>query len=271
MKENQTGILLNAYYRTISPLLQYIPCEKTDPLERQVLSLLCRVKGCGEAEEACWAMIDNAKCLQSALDGALLLSTDGESSCVAYDIKMELLTALQISKPRNFEEATFLENLQLLAGAGQKNACMLLACLNWLGLLLPENKQTALHIWSALAVSGDRLSMELLIYGHDSLGQPEEKEKWSHIARILQTEQENFSPIASALRYPDYAEQEVQLANIILFISQAGAAKLNRPMLHYVLHSKDDYATKMVRLSTETNYYLVMHTEDRFSQKEYGF
>lgn len=271
MKEKQIGILLNAYYQTISPLLQYLPCEKTNALEQQILSLLCHVKACSQLEEVCRTMIDSAKCLQSSLDGALLMSIDADQSCVAYDIKMDLLTALQISKPRNFEEATFLENLQLLANAGQKNACMLLACLNWLGLLLPENRQTALNIWSVLAVSGDRLSIQLLIYGYDTLGQSEEKEKWSHIAHILQREQENFSAIASCLNYPDYTEQEVQLANIILFISQTGSAKLNRPMLHYVLYSKDDYTAKMARISTETNYYLVMHTEDRFSHKEYGF
>lgn len=46
---------------------------------------------------------------------------------------------------------------------------------------------------------------------------------------------------------------------------------MDRPMIQYVLDSADDYATKMSKISSETNYYLVMHIEDKYSNKVYGF
>ena len=270
MKEDLTSVILHEYYRIVAPLLVYTPCECSRELEGSVLSLLCAAKGCPEAEESCKAMIEKARCLQSTQDGALLLSVDQGESCVAYDIKMDVLTACRIDRTRSFEQTAFIDQLKTLANAGHRNPCKLLAFLSWLGLLLPENKPAALNIWSALAVSGDRTALELLIFGCCE----EERQKWTHIAHILHREQEHFSPIASCLSYPDSPREEIELANIILFTSQLDAGKespLDRPMLHYALHSKDDYTTKMSRLSAKTNYYLVMHAEDTFSQREFGF
>ena len=42
-------------------------------------------------------------------------------------------------------------------------------------------------------------------------------------------------------------------------------------MLHYVLVSNESFEYKMERLSSDTNYNLVMALEDRFMGKKYGF
>ena len=68
---------------------------------------------------------------------------------------------------------------------------------------------------------------------------------------------------------------EVQLANLILFIRQknarGGGKNIDRSMLHYVLVSNESFEYKMERLSSDTNYNLVMALEDRFMGKKYGF
>lgn len=275
VKEKQIGILIKEYYRIVSPLMAYVPCDKTEKTQRQVLNLLCRAKKREAVEEACQAMIDQAKCLQSCTDGALLVSSDMARDCIAFDIKMDILAEGKVSKLRSFDAGIFVEELKAAANRGRKNACKLLAVLNWLGWMIPQNKDTAQRIWASLAMSGDRLAVDMLIFGYNEEGNTAEAEKWSNVRHILDQEQAAFSAIAVHANYPQYTEEEVQIANLITFISlkvsEKGGADLDRAMLHYVLHSEADYGTKMCRLSEETNYFLAMDAEDRFAKKEYGF
>ena len=91
----------------------------------------------------------------------------------------------------------------------------------------------------------------------------------------METEYDSFSAIATYSNYPLYSEEDVQTSNLIMFISQrntkSGAKFIDRPMTQYVLDSTDDYKTKMIKLSADTNFYLVMHVEGKYSNKEYGF
>lgn len=132
-----------------------------------------------------------------------------------------------------------------------------------------------MKIWSFLAMSGDLLSMEMLIKANESEGNMEQQQKWLHIKNILESEYNFFSAIATHSNYPMYNEEEIQIANLIMFISQKNIKRgnnlIDRPMIQYVLDSTDDYKTKMSKMSTDTNYYLVMYDECKYSNKEYGF
>ncbi|MBR3975047.1 MAG: hypothetical protein IKJ88_04205 [Clostridia bacterium] len=273
--KNQISIIIKEYFDIISPLLTFEDCETIYKTERQILSLLCEVKKCTELVDECWAIIEDTKCLQLSSDSLLPISSDNSPHSVAYNIKTEILSECRINRIKKFEEFTFIENLKDEANVGERNSCQLLAVLNWLGLIVPENRVSAQNIWAVLAINGDRLSIEMLIFGHKILGEVEQEKKWMHIYDILQTEYDAFSVIALYSNYAEYAEEEVQLANLIMFISQKnhnkGTNNIDRAMTHYILNSKSDYKSKMDKLSSETNYYLATHIEDKASAKKYGF
>lgn len=275
MKENKKSLIIKEYYNIISPLLPFSSCDKISETEDKVLSLLCEINKCSDLFDECRALTEDAKSLQSYAEGALFLASDGAEHSIAYDVKMDVLADIKTDLLRNFNEFIFIRDLKDNANKGDKNSCKLLAFLNWLGLLVPQNRVAALNIWSALAMSGDRPSTEMLIYGYSDTENRKECKRWRDIYDILKREDEAFSAVALYSNYPDYTEEEVQTANVIMFISQKlasnGAKVIDRPMLYYAINSKADYKTKMEMLSTNTNYYLAMHYEDRFSDKKYGF
>ena len=274
MKNKEISIVLQEYYNIVSPLLEFEDCDTIREIERKVLSFLCEVMGCDKLCEDCWELIDSAKCLQSFADGALLFSSDSCRDNIAFDIKMESLKENNINKVKKFIEELFIQELKQKANMGERNSCKLLATMSWLSVGVSSNIGVAQNIWSMLAVSGDWVSLDMLIYVYQSLNKTE-AEMWKHVKEILYSEYESFSAIAQYSNYSDYLEEEVQLANLIMFVSQMkdrrAAKTIDRPMLHYVLNSGDDYKTKMVKLSSDTNYYLAMHVENKYANKEYGF
>ena len=273
MKDNKTSVIIKEFFNIISPFLTFTADERIAEIEKNILFLLCESKDSGELFEECKALIDETVCLQSYSDGNLLLATDSSRKNIACDIKMNILAACKISTQQSFDEVSFTDELKHAAIIGNKNACKLLAFMNWLGLITPENQSTAQNIWATLAMSGDIPSIEMLIYSFEKTGNTDSLRKWQNINHILQNEYESFSAVALYSSYPDYKEEEIQTANLIMFISQAYAAKENiyRPMLYYVLNSKDDYDTKMNRLSAETNFYIALHNEDKLQKKHCGF
>lgn len=274
MKNKEISIVLHEYYNIVSPLLEFEDCDKIREIERKVLSFLCEIMECDKLCEDCWALIDSAKCLQSIADGALLFSSDSCRDNIAFDIKMEVLKENNINKIKKFIEDLFIQELKRKANIGERNSCKLLATMSWLGVIVSPNVSVAQNIWSVLAVSGDWVSLDMLIYVYQSINKTE-AEKWTHVKGILCSEYESFSAIAQYSNYSNYREDEVQLANLIMFVSQTKDRKagktIERPMLHYILNSGDDYKTKMVKLSSDTNYYLAMHVENKYANKEYGF
>lgn len=267
--------LLNEYFDIVSPLLAYEDCEIICETEQKVLALLCEMKDSVNLFEDCWTLIDSAKCLQTRSDVALLDSSDISHDSIVYDIKREVLIATDIKTIKRFNETNFVKKIKADANIGDVNSCKLLAVLNWNGSLLPQNKKIATKIWSFLAMSGDLLSMEMLIAACASEGNTEQQQKWLHIKDVLESEYNSFSAIATHSNYPMYNEEEIQIANLIMFISQKnikrGSNLIDRPMIQYVLDSADDYKTKMSKMSSDTNYYLVMYDECKYSNKEYGF
>lgn len=274
MNHNPKCELLNEYFAIISPLLVYESCEVICETEQKILALLCEIKDRSDLFAECWKMVESAQCLQTCLDVALLDSSDISYDSVAYDMKRDALVAANIQKSKRFHEISFVEEVKSNANMGQIHFCKLFAILCWLGCIVRQNKAAAKRIWSFLAMNGDLLSIEMLIHVNET----EEKEgnkSWLNIKNILESEYNSFSTIATYSNYPTYLEAEVQTANLIMFISQKNAQNggkiMDRPMIQYVLDSADDYATKMSKISSETNYYLVMHIEDKYSNKVYGF
>lgn len=275
MNVNLKYELLNEYFDIVSPLLSYESCETICEIERKVLELLCRIKDSANLFAECWGMIESAKCLQTCTDVALLDSSDIYRDNIVYDIKRDALIAADIKKVKRFNEINFVGEIRANANIGCMNSCKILAIMNWTGSVVRQNQELAKKIWSFLAMSGDRLSMEMLINASETKEKNEDQQRWIHIKNILASEYNSFSAIATCANYPMYSEDEVQTANLIMFISQErirnGSNVIDRPMIQYVLESSDDYKNKMLKLSAGTNYYLAMYVENKYSNKEYGF
>ena len=273
MEYTCTGIIREFYHATVF-LCRYSSNEQTVKAEKALLGLLCEIHGCREQEES-WRRIEKARVLQLCSDETLLQTVGARAYDTALTLKLEVLQANQIERIKNFNPNIFTNELKEAADLGNKEACKLLAPLHWLGCILPENKKVAVKIWSALAVNGDWDSISALIYAHTQNGDFREANKWKNVLRILQSEYESFSPIALPSRYADCSPGEVQFANLIMFIKQKNTARattaIDRPMIHYVLESKENFEHKMKRLSSETNYYLVMKAEDLYAEKKFGF
>ena len=275
MVNKEISSAIKEYYDIVAPILAYEPCEESIAIERSVLEFLCAIRNDAENLEACWQAIEQARCLQSGTDGNLLGYGDFNRDSVIFDLKMEVLQEHKVIKPKRFDATLFADEVREDANLGMRNACKLLACMNWLGLIMPQNTQVAMAIWRVLATNGEWSALDALIYTARQLGDAAQQEKWSHILSILEAEYDSFSPIALCSEYQQFSEDEVQYANLIMFIKQKNVsqnrAMINRPMLHYVIESKESYETKMSRLSADTNYFFVMHQQDRKAAKKIGF
>ena len=267
--------IIKEFYSAIAFLLKYNSDAQTVKIERDILDLICEVHHCQEEKERLWNYVDAAKCLQICSDETLLQTLSSLNSNVALSLKMEALQSHRIERIKVFNSVIFSAELKETADLGDKDACKLLACLNWLGSILPENRQVALKIWSALAANGDWDAISMLIYAYEQNDDWQESGKWQNILRILRSEYESFSPIALPSKHTNCSAEEIQFANLIMFIRQKNAKKevkfMDRPMIHYVLESKENYEYKMERLASDTNYYLVMRMEDQYLGKKFGF
>lgn len=274
MERVRTSIIME-FYNTVAFMLRYDRNAQTEQLERSILDLLCKIHGCdGMCEEIC-AQISQAGSVQLCSDEAVLQSFTAYQSNTAMQLKLEVLQARNINRIKAFNAVIFANEIKESADLGDKDACKLLASLYWLGVCFPENKQVALKLWSALATNGDRETMAALVYAYGQEGNTQQAGKWQNVLNILHEEIESFSPVALSSKYQDCSADEVEFANLIMFIRQKNAKKeakyIDRPMIHYVLQSKENFAYKMERLAEDTNYYLVLRMEDRYAGKKFGF
>lgn len=275
MKNDIKFELLTAYFDIVSPLLNYENCDEISEIGQNVLAFLCKIKDSTKQNAECWQMIKNAECLQTCADVALFDSSLTSYDSVACDIKRDALIAAEIGRVKKFNVDIFTEELAANANMGHPSSCRLLAVMYWAGIILPQNKAIAQKIWSFLAMSGDMLAIEIIVNTNKTKAQSAKRQRWLNIKNILETEYNSFSAIATYSKYPDYTIDEVQTANIIMFMSQSYAKNgdkcINRSMIQYLLESTDDYETKMERISSPANYHLIMHIESMYANKEFGF
>jgi hypothetical protein len=273
--ENQKTSIIKEFYNTVAYLLKYESSAKTVDRERSVLSLICDFYESPSLFEDCWKSVDEARSLQVCSDESLLKNSCTCEHSATWDLKMDVLLKHSIERTKYFNRYVFERELKEAADFGETDACKLLACLNWMGVIFPVNKTVALNIWSNLAINGDWEAIRAVIYAYDAQENESESTRWRHILGILRDEYEAFAPVALCSKHKECTVDEVQLANLILFIRQknarGGGKNIDRSMLHYVLVSNESFEYKMERLSSDTNYNLVMALEDRFMGKKYGF
>jgi hypothetical protein len=275
MEEKWTSVI-KEFYNTVAFLLNYEANDETVGAEKAILGLICEIRDCRGNEAMLWDRIEEARCIQVCSDETIARSLiPSFSRNVAMTLRMDALQANNIDRIRMFNIHAFTDEIRECADLGNRVACKLLAALYWIGSLLPKNRQVALKIWSTLAASGDTDAIRTLVYAYDEEKNTEESQKWRNVLGILLAQYESFSPVALASDYKEYTSEEIHLANLISFIRQSGGSRdtgmIDRPMMHYVLESKEDYEFKMKRIATDTNYYLVMKMNDQYMGKKFGF
>ena len=272
--ERTIGIV-KEFYNVIAYLLKYGCAEETIKIEKSILNLICKIHDKEDRIEEIWDWIERARVLELCSDENLLQASAVFDHTAALTLKLETLQTYRIHRLKFFHPVLFANDVKDAADLGDPYACKLLAYLSWLGVIVSENQQVALKIWSALAANGDREAILSLIFAYDSVDRLQEADKWRNILEILNTEYDSFSPVALFSKHKNRSAEEVQFANLIMFIKQKNANRedkfINRPMLYYVLESNENAECKMERICSETNYYSLMKLEDQYSGKKFGF
>ncbi len=267
-------LIVKQFYETATMFLFYEASPTANALQKRIVKLLFDI--CGKkGAKRCIKQIEDASIVSTYTDGALLESNGGKSHSFVVDIKLDILTAHKISLLKRFDTELFVQDLEDAAFVGSKSACKLLACLHWIGFDRLGDKNKAKDIWEMLAVDGDRMALYSLIYACDSLGLTEEKAKWQRICRMLDNACDSFMPIVAHDGNDDCPEEEIHLANIIMFMKRRGYIRENesidRAMIYYIMHSDDDYLAKMDRIATESNFFTIILAEDKPSSVKIGF
>jgi hypothetical protein len=80
--------------------------------------------------------------------------------------------------------------------------------------------------------------------------------------------------VAIPSRYREFAREQVDMANLIMFMRQKNACEdkpLNRAMLRYLLESPEPYEKKMWRLSVPTDFSEVLLEAGQNEDRKFGF
>ncbi len=262
------------YFDTALFLLSYEPDAAYGQLQSGIVKLICHVYDAQAEEAASLQSIRQTACLRTAADGMLMSNTDAVPRNAILDMKLERLTAQKITQLKIFDRAVFFSEVEHAAYEGNVSACKLLAMLHWLDMCPDSSREMALSVWEMLAMSGDHFAIRALVKAFAQLERPKEEAMWRHILEILEAAHKSFAPMVMEADFPGYSDEEMDTANLILYISQKAAKQegfINRSMLYYALNSHADYAVIMGNLSTVQNFHLAMRMEQRSVTRRIGF
>lgn len=273
--KRQIAEIMQEYFDTIAPLLEYESNSQTQEIECEILALICGYYNREDLTCDCIDCAERVRSLQMCEDEAFLKNSLHVHFDAVFDLKMNVLLENNLHRIKAYDEWIFSIDLKKRANLGQMQACKLLACLYWMGMVFEKNRQIAMRIWSMLATNGDWSAIRALIYAYCKLHDFENQTKWENVLHVLQNEYESFSSVALHEEYGKCSKQEIELANLIMFIRQKNSEKnehvIDRPMIHYILESKDAYEKKMQMLSCSPNYYVIMNSKDRCTDRRIGF
>ncbi len=269
-------LIAKRFFEVITMLMYYESCEETQMIEKRVAELLCDM--CTNNKGECTLCTDDlaeARMITTASDGIMLENTNPKLRSTLMDIKMEVLTENKIVKLKKYDRDLFKDRLESAAYAGRRDACELLAALCWLGIAGFDDKKKAISVWEMLAISGDDISMQALIYALGKSGEEEKYLRWHRISELIKEAREHFSPVAGYGSSIECSDDEIGLSNIILMLCGRGECDeprvVDRAMIYYISNSEDDCITKMKKLASTQNFYPLIMTEEKQKNKKYGF
>lgn len=272
----KTNKILIEYYETVSNILHYESDSETEKMSDDIWGLLLAIFKIDDIENKYKNMIKSVACIQTLADIALIKNDKAKSNNTAYEIKVSVLKNAGIERLNVFDMDMLVLNTQEAALIGDKCSCKLWACMNWLGIGIPENKNTAIEIWKQLAVCGERAAIEALIYAYGYLNNTEEKIRWDMVDKKLEVASENFSPLLFQDNAEDECANDIGLANLILAIKSREAQDknstyINRTMAYYVLYSEDKFEEKLKSVSNEKDFFSLLWNSQKYKNKKFGF
>lgn len=266
-------MITKLYYDVVSILLFYESTDSIERIKKEVLSLLCAVYEAQELQEECRQEIKSAELIRVCSDGLLLENANKHSPNVDIDMKMEILTANKISTQKQFDFDLFSERIEEAAFVGQKSACQLLAFLHWIGIGGFQDKNKAESIFKELALTGDGLSLNALIYVYSKTDNEEQKRMWTKIRDAINDAIEKYVPVVK--KTDEITEEEFWLSNIIMIMKWQKTGMDNRgtdrSVLYYLMNSKDDYSKKIKRLCGDKTFHPIILNHEMYGNKQYGF
>lgn len=246
--KNQAFRIINEFYPTIAPLLVYESDETTDVLSHRILESICLFEGVdNKTASDCKRLIDGVRDLSVCEDQALVSQAFEASLLPVADLKLKVILERKIETTQHYAECLLIDALKESANRGDVGACKMMAHLYWLGLLLPEDKDTSCRIWTLLATAGDFSAIRALIYIHKESGNTAEWERWSRILATLSAELNTVSVIAHPENHPNLPGNDLEYVNLIMLgrTLQKSPLTVNLPLLQYILYSSDTYRTKV--------------------------
>ena len=107
--------------------------------------------------------------MQTCTEGVLLDNIQTSSRSIAHDMKIEVLSANKISKLKVFDKEYVFSSIRDMDLMGNVYALKLISYVYWIDDEYDSYRNISLTIWSLLAVSGDRLSIQSLIYANNKI------------------------------------------------------------------------------------------------------
>ena len=271
-------MIVKEFYTAMTCAMDYEWNEQHKSLAHKVLNFLLEINGEAELLDEIWSVIHGAACVKTCADVSLMGSlenTVSEDVKMAIGIKSDILFSKQITRQKPFDIDLLKESLRTPVERGETRACKLWAVLCWLGLVDRCGKQTAISIWEMLAINGDETAMLALALGHRTLGKERDAELWNEVFHLRGDVGAMTSVMEALSLEPGEAESICELISCVQTRASERRQEVECIDVHlarYALYSKDDLRTKLERISSERNFYLVMLNERmREKRKPIGF
>ena len=271
-------MIVKEFYTIMTCAMDYDWNEQHQDLAYKLLDFWMEINGEAERLEEIWGVVQGAACVQTCADVSLMGSlenTVSEDVKMAIGIKSDILFSNKITRQKPFDVDLLKESLRNPMERGEVCACKLWAVLCWLGLVDRCGKQTAISIWEMLAINGDESSMLSLVLGYRTLGKERDSERWNEVFRLRGDAGAMTDVMRSLSLDPGEAESISELISCVQTRASERRHEVECIDIHlarYALYSKDDLRTKLERISSERNFYLVMLNERmREKKKPIGF
>lgn len=260
-------MIVKEFYTTMTRAMDYEWDEGHRSLAYKVLGFLMEINGEVGLLREIWSVIQGAACVKTCTDVSLMSSfenTVSEDIKTAIGIKSDILFSYKITRQKPFDMDLLTESLRAPVERGESSACKLWAILCWLDMVDRCRKQTAISIWEMLAIYGDEAAMLALAYSCGRLGRERDSELWSEVFR-LRGDVDSMTSVLGALSLePGDAEAISELISCVQIKATERRQDVEHIDVHlarYALYSKDDLRTKLERISSEKNFYLVLLNE----------
>ncbi len=276
MNETVKRQILLEYFDTVSYIMSYEWNDEFKKIAVGIIGLLADIYGVPDAAEECTEMTEKVANLQTVQDIALMAG-DEIASSVAFTVKASYITANDIRMQRIFDHGIAVMAVKRAAEEGERSACRLWACMNWLGSFPEADRRRAVEVWKTLAASCEISAVKALVYAYGVMGDTAERDMWAAVGEALENASRNFLPLVLPDGNDRCGGRAVMLADLILAAagrrntSAEASRNIDRAMAYYILYCDGLFEEKLARVSSQGSFYPLVWECRRFENSKFGF